>query len=164
MSEAIARTAILIISLAGAVLQDGAAGATAGAKRTWEYRVLTKAQVMELGMQDLAAGLNRLGDEGWELAAVDSGYIFKRPRLQRTLAEKKQQVAVAEADLEAKKDRVAWAERMVKKGLLSETQLQAERARLDQAQMTLERATRDLKSQLLPEPKTVPDGNRPPPK
>ena len=38
----------------------------------WEYRVLTKAQVMELGMQDLAAGLNRLGDEGWELAAVAS--------------------------------------------------------------------------------------------
>jgi hypothetical protein len=53
----------------------------------WEYRVLAKREVAELGKKDLAAGLNKLGDEGWELVAVEpqagrsSGqptYYFKR--------------------------------------------------------------------------------------
>ena len=165
MRKAISRTSVVLtIGLAAGELQQGAVAAQAppGAARAWEYRVLTKEQVKELGMQDLSAGLNQLGDEGWELAAVDGGYIFKRPKRQKTLEEKKQQVAVAEADLDAQKDRVAWSARMVKKGLISETQLQAERARLDHAQMTLERAIRELKAKLLPEPKKAPDGDRPP--
>jgi uncharacterized protein (TIGR03067 family) len=69
----------------------------AEAKRTsaakWEYRVVKKAQVLELGKNDLTAGLNKLGEEGWELVSVQppSGserggrssaateYYFKRP-------------------------------------------------------------------------------------
>jgi hypothetical protein len=31
----------------------------------WEYRVLTKDEVVKLGQKDLTAGLNRLGDAGW---------------------------------------------------------------------------------------------------
>ena len=45
----------------------------------WEYRVLTEEQVIALGKKDLAAGLNKLGDEGWELVTVGAHYIFKRP-------------------------------------------------------------------------------------
>jgi hypothetical protein len=44
----------------------------------WEYQVLPKERVLELGKKDLAAGLNALGAKGWELAAVDNGYIFRR--------------------------------------------------------------------------------------
>src|SRR5262249_25272463 len=61
----------------------------------WEYRVLTKEQLAELGKKNLAAGLNKIGEEGWELVTVQSGpareggargfsegpaeYYFKRP-------------------------------------------------------------------------------------
>jgi Bacterial type II/III secretion system short domain len=50
----------------------------------WEYKTLLKSQITELGKTDLGAGLNALGDEGWELVAVDrpekgtATYIFKR--------------------------------------------------------------------------------------
>src|SRR5438552_10170455 len=74
-----------------------------GAAR-WEYRILTKDQVLELGKKDLAAGLNKLGDDGWELVAAPpaEGYIFKRPR-ERTpkqLEDVKRQVLLAESDVE----------------------------------------------------------------
>jgi hypothetical protein len=36
----------------------------------WEYKVLTKDEILELGNKDFTAGLNKLGDEGWELIAV----------------------------------------------------------------------------------------------
>jgi Bacterial type II/III secretion system short domain len=36
----------------------------------WEYKVLTKGEIAELANKDFAAGLNKLGDEGWELIAV----------------------------------------------------------------------------------------------
>jgi hypothetical protein len=58
----------------------------------WEYKALTKAQVADLGKKDFAAGLNKLGDEGWELVALEPGpdgrggrssgqttFYFKRP-------------------------------------------------------------------------------------
>src|SRR5262245_58095444 len=62
----------------------------AGAK--WEYSVLTRAEVAKHGKDDFKAGLNKLGDEGWELVAVEtrpgarpgatasSSYYFKRPK------------------------------------------------------------------------------------
>jgi hypothetical protein len=114
----------------------------------WEYRVLTKEQVIELGKKDLAAGLNQLGDDGWELVAVDGQYIFKRPKDQerKQLTELKHQVAVAEADVAGWKDRVAWAERMVKKGYLTDKHLQAERAQLTRAEMALDLARRALEN------------------
>ncbi len=51
---------------------------TAKAGPRWEYQVLPKDRVIELGQKDLAAGLNALGAQGWELAAVDNVYIFRR--------------------------------------------------------------------------------------
>lgn len=59
----------------------------------WEYRVLTPSAIEELGGKGtgaLAAGLNKLGDDGWELVAIEPGhvpppvklsrYVFKRPK------------------------------------------------------------------------------------
>jgi hypothetical protein len=135
------------------VIARAAEGKPEGAPR-WEYRVLTKEQVSELGKNDLAAGLNKLGDDGWELAAVDAAYIFKRPRDQaaKQPEDLKAQVAQAESDVEARKDRVAWSERMVRKGYLSERQVEAERGLLRKAEMALEKTRRELK-QLPPDPK-----------
>jgi hypothetical protein len=70
----------------------------AAASPRWEYRVLTGQQVLELGKKDVTAGLNRLGAEGWELAAVRAAapfgrrgggdeaaeYYFKRPTSKAT--------------------------------------------------------------------------------
>jgi hypothetical protein len=116
----------------------------------WEYRVLTKEQVSELGKKDLAAGLNKLGDDGWELVAVDAAYIFKRPRDQaaKQTEDLKAQFAEAESDVARSKDRVAWSERMARKGYLSDQQVEAERGQLRKAEMALEKARREHK--LLP--------------
>ena len=46
------------------------AKASAGAGARWEYKVQTREAITELGKNDFAAGLNKLGDEGWELVAV----------------------------------------------------------------------------------------------
>jgi hypothetical protein len=120
----------------------------------WEYHVLTKQQVIDLGKKDLAAGLNQLGNDGWELAAVDAVYIFKRPREQhrKQVADLQGQIALAEADLETWKDRVAWSERMAKKGYMSEQQVNAERLQLRRAEMALDKARTELK-RLLPNAK-----------
>jgi hypothetical protein len=114
----------------------------------WEYRVLTKQQVLDLGKKDLAAGLNQLGSEGWELAVVDVDYIFKRPRenIGQRVADLKGRLALAEADLATWKDRVAWSERMARKGYLSEQQLNADRVRLRRAELAVDQARRELES------------------
>src|SRR5262249_17423409 len=39
----------------------------------WEYQVLTKEQVADLGKKNLAAGVNKLGGDSWELGAVEAG-------------------------------------------------------------------------------------------
>jgi hypothetical protein len=72
--------------------QPAADGAAAGGSRRWEYRLATRQQLLELGKNDVAAGLNKVGAEGWELVAVRPGagrpegrgdaateYYFKRP-------------------------------------------------------------------------------------
>jgi hypothetical protein len=112
----------------------------------WEYRTLTKDQVLSLGNSDLATGLNRLGDDGWELAGVDGIYIFKRPRgiAHRRAEDIKDEIKIIEADVEQQKDRVAWAQRMGKKGFLAENQIQFERDYLKRLELILARARRDL--------------------
>jgi hypothetical protein len=54
-------------------------------------------------------------------------------------------IAALEADVAAMKDRVAWSERMVKKGYLSAAQAEADRALLKKLQADLERARAELK-------------------
>ena len=48
----------------------------------WEYKVATFADVSKLGKGDFAIGLNRLGDDRWELVSIENGSrcLFKRPK------------------------------------------------------------------------------------
>jgi hypothetical protein len=114
----------------------------------WEYRVLTKEQVMDLGKKDLAAGLNALGDDGWELVVAEPAFIFKRPKDQarRQAGEVKRRIALIEADVEQLRERAAWAERMARKGFLTEQQVDAERSRLRAAEGALDAAREELKA------------------
>ena len=130
----------------------------------WEYRVVTKEQLLELGKKDLAAGLNKLGDEGWELVAIEPAFIFKRPNQSQRIEEVKRRLVVAESILEAWKDRVSWSERMVKKGFMTEKQLLYEQARLQAAELTLEKARQDLKAFPTEQQKPMPEKERQPEK
>jgi hypothetical protein len=47
----------------------------------WEYKVAAEADISKVGNDDLAAGLNKLGEEGWELIGFERGrFILKRQR------------------------------------------------------------------------------------
>jgi hypothetical protein len=140
---------LLTLAVAGAVPGVAwSAEVQPGAVPAWEYRVLTRDQVLELGKQDLAAGLNKLGGEGWELAAVDAVYIFKRPKdwgVNR-LETAKGQVAMLESELVLLQERVAWSERMVKKGYMTEQRYRAEQAALKRLEIALDQARKELKA------------------
>jgi hypothetical protein len=120
---------------------------TGSALPRWEYRVLNKPEIIDLGKKDLAAGLNQLGDEGWELVAIDAAYIFKRPKVDnRKQAETlRNQIALLEDDAAQLKDRVAWSERMARKGFMTNQQVEGERTLLKRVELALERARTDLK-------------------
>jgi hypothetical protein len=128
--------------------QTAALSAQEGASAVprWEYRVLSKQQVLDLGKKDLAAGLNTLGDESWELIVADSAFIFKRPKNaeHQRLAEVKQRIAAIESEVDLWRERVAWSERMARRGFLSGQRINAERARLQEAEMALDEARREL--------------------
>jgi hypothetical protein len=89
---------LIVIALAlfalGAVtcLAEAPAG-KAAARPQWEYQTLTREKIAELSKNDFAAGLNKLGEDGWELVAVTPAqqpspqmprtaaeYYFKRPK------------------------------------------------------------------------------------
>lgn len=65
----------------------------------WEYRVLSRGSLTELGKESLEAGLNQVGAEGWELVGIDAGpvakssaahsYIFRRPGMFKQRGEAK---------------------------------------------------------------------------
>src|SRR5688572_28572906 len=61
--------------------EKAAPEAYAGPK--WEYRLLAKREVAKLAGGDMRAGLNKLGEEGWELVALGAArgdeLYFKRP-------------------------------------------------------------------------------------
>ncbi len=50
----------------------------------WEYKLMVGQAILRLGNGDLAAGLDKVGEEGWELVYVPPGdqysYYFKRPK------------------------------------------------------------------------------------
>jgi len=142
-------TMLLAIAVACGTIPAGAvlAEERPGAAVKWEYRVLTKEPVMDLGKKDLVAGLNKLGDDGWELVVVEPAYVFKRQKQQDVtrLEDAKRRLLLAQTDVDMWKDRVAWSERMVKKGYVTETRLQEEKALLKAAEAALEKAHRDAK-------------------
>jgi hypothetical protein len=139
-----------------AVAGTAPAAAQSDATVRWDYRILSKVELLELGKQDLAAGLNHLGAQGWELAAIDTVYIFKRPQRLVQVEALKQRCQLAESDAAQWKERVMWAERMVRKGLLSANQLEANKAQLSAAEIALDLARRDLDRYLLVAPKEEP--------
>jgi hypothetical protein len=82
---------LIVIALAlfalGAVtcLAEAPAG-KAASRPQWEYKTVTGDGLVELGKNE-QAGLNKLGDDGWELVSVTPGqgfskavYYFKRPK------------------------------------------------------------------------------------
>ncbi len=87
-----------------------------------------------------ALGTVRLADGP---APVDK----RRAELDRARVEEiKARVALLESDVAGMKDRVAWSERMVKKGYLAEQQAEADRALLKKTEAALERARGELKA------------------
>jgi hypothetical protein len=155
MSKSIAIwLALFVVALAGGALHVPhleAAGAQAVPPR-WEYRVMTRQQVLDLGKQDLAVGLNKLGEEGWEFVAIDTQYIFKRPNFRGSnrVETLKQQLALVETDIEMRKDRLAWSERMARKGFMTEGEVQALKLKLKAAEMTRDWTKRELDAILAP--------------
>lgn len=127
-----------------------------GSALKWEYQVLAKEQVCALGKKDLGVGLNQLGSQGWELAAVDGAYIFKRRKESNDLQteEFKRAIPLIESDISLLKQRVGWAERMQRKGYLTQRQVGDEQLRLKEAELALETARRHLDS--LPPPTPAP--------
>jgi hypothetical protein len=161
-----------LFAIAAATAADD--GKTGGVWR-WEYRIVTRSELAALGDKNIAAGLNKLGEEGWELVAIepgftappgaggstDSQYCFKRPKdlpfFQRASAARR--VATAEAEVEMWRERAAYSERMYKKGFLTENQAQFDRLRLRQAELTLDAAKRELEA--LPPERTPPPKESP---
>jgi hypothetical protein len=152
---------LLAIALAGGAPPLAARSAELAPQ--WEYRVLTKSELLDLGKKDLAAGLNKLGDEGWELAAVDTAYIFKRPKAQAQAAVVRLRLKAAEADVEQQRERVQWSQRMVKKGFVAPNQLKEELRLLRELEIVLEEAEAEAK-RLPPEPKKATEADRKPEK
>lgn len=130
----------------------------------WEYRVLTREQILDTSKKDLAAGLNQLGEQGWELIGVDGAYLFKRARgrTPNQHADVKQRLALAEMEVDSWRERAAWSDRMFRKGFLAANQAQADKASLKAAELDMERARQALDASLLPQPKQVPaEGSKP---
>ncbi len=160
--------AVLVIGVAVALASPFAQEAPSSSPVKWEYRVLSRDQIAELGKNDLAAGLNRLGEDGWQLVTVEPAFTPEKnstvparaaqyylirpkdyPRIQRETAQRR--VASAKADLEMCEDRAAWSERMVKKGYLTATQARVDQEQLRRARAALEAAERELNS-VIPKP------------
>src|SRR5262249_34965896 len=59
---------------------DSSTKSAIAAPARWEYQVMTKEQVIGVGKKDLAAGLNKLGEDGWELVAVEPSQTTDRDR------------------------------------------------------------------------------------
>ncbi|HJZ59540.1 MAG TPA: hypothetical protein VKE74_31640 [Gemmataceae bacterium] len=65
--------------------------------------------------------------------------------LQR-IYEAARRVEIAQSDVEQNRERAAWAERMVKKGYMSQAQAQAERSRMIAAELAVLKARAELKA------------------
>jgi hypothetical protein len=49
------------------------------APRRWQYKVVAETDILKLGKDDLATGLNKLGEDGWELVGFEkTRFILKR--------------------------------------------------------------------------------------
>ncbi len=126
-------------------------GMYADRQTQWEYRVLTKEQLLDAGKKDVAAALNHLGSQGWELVTIEPGsapptFYFKRPRprLAEQIEECKARIAGLELAVALARDRADWAERMTRKGNGSESNLTVANQQLKAAELALERTKKQL--------------------
>jgi hypothetical protein len=89
---------LVVLALAIAITSHTHAQAAPGPKVTWEYAVITSSRLQELGaereaIKSMTVALNKLGEDGWELVAVEPGhppdrlnpmipakYVFKRQK------------------------------------------------------------------------------------
>ena len=105
---------LLGLGVFGGPVQVAGLGAEArsSALPKWEYRVLTKDEVLKLGQKDLTAGLNKLGDAGWELVAVESDAQEPASRAAQKSAQFyfKRPANLIEKQAEAIKERIRRAE------------------------------------------------------
>jgi hypothetical protein len=171
------RLVLFAVCIVGGTAQTPALAAqgTSGAQSQWEYRVLTKDRLLELGKKDVAAALNRLGDEGWELIGIEppsaaepgSGatakpatFYFKRPRSSTRSTEDAQDlkdiISRLEYDVELAREWASWTERMHRKGFRSQSHVSYAKQELKDLELALARAKRQLKA-LEPEPIKAPE-------
>jgi outer membrane protein TolC len=104
-----------------------------------------QAQADKARLAEAVIGLQKATEELKSLTPAGSlfdtlGRIARRYQIAKSL------VDLARADLEQSRERVAWSERMVKKGYMSAAQVQAERARAESAAASLEKAVERLKA------------------
>jgi hypothetical protein len=154
----------LLLYLRGSV--PGVAPAEEPARQAlhkWEYRIVPGDQLPDPRSRDLTSSLNKLGDEGWELIAVQPVYIFKRPNNQRQAEDIKRQINRLQAELDTWKNRITWTRLMAKKGFLSKNEVELEEALLRDVEIALERAQKELKAPAR-EPIVMPQENRKPQK
>jgi hypothetical protein len=84
---------VAALSAGAAAAGDDKDRAGDAAAPKWEYQALGKQKVLERGKNDLTAGLNKFGEEGWELVAVESSSRDGRTPGQATFYFKRQAVA-----------------------------------------------------------------------
>jgi hypothetical protein len=128
----------------------------------WEYHVLAKDEVLKLGQKDLTAGLNKLGDAGWELVAVESDaqeaafgaaqksarFYFKRPAnlIEKQAEALKERIRRAEFTVTSWMEEAVRAERLLTRGFISKKELQAVKDQLKEAETALDEARTELKN------------------
>jgi hypothetical protein len=154
---------LLAVGVLGGPVQVAVLGAEARSSGLpkWEYRVLTKDEVLKLGQKDLTAGLNKLGDAGWELVTVESDaqepgsraaqksaqFYFKRPAnlIEKQAETVKERIRRAEFTVTSWMEEVARAERLLTRGFISKKDLQAVKDQLKEAETALDEARTELK-------------------
>jgi hypothetical protein len=164
---------LVVVCLVGAISPTTLlyAQVTTEAPGQWEYRVLTKDLILDLGNKDLTTGLNRLGSEGWELITIEPASIsergaapkvatfyFKRPRNRPTsqAEDLKDLIERLEFDHGVAREWAAWTERMARKGFRSESQVTYAKQQLKDIEVSLEKARRQLRALSAPEPIKAP--------
>jgi hypothetical protein len=71
---------------------------------TWEYRVLPRAALLELGKENFEAGLNLVGAEGWELCGIETSksnqhtYLFRRSGMNKPRTDAKPAIPPASTE------------------------------------------------------------------
>jgi WD40 repeat protein len=87
VSKCIAGLACLTIVMGAGIAQEKGTSPDEKVRPRWEYKVASEADILKLGKDDLTAGLNKLGEDGWELVGSEkTRFILKRKNTAATAA------------------------------------------------------------------------------